>query len=105
MLTDSDEESPFIAEDTLSWDDGCDISLDVVRSVVTAGTVGNSRFTLDDGGAIVRSGTAEVLKDVNREGDDPAGDDIGDGPVPIKLGRGCRAKIRSRKYGAEWELQ
>lgn len=100
----SDEESPFITEDALSWDDGCDVPLDVVKSAVTTGTVDDGRFALDGSGAIVRNGTAEVLEDVNGEGNDPADDDIDDEPVPVTLGRGRRAKIGSKKYGVEWEL-
>ena len=54
--------------------------------------------------AIVQNGTAEMLKDVNGEGNDPADDDIGDEPVPVTLSRRCHAKIGSNKYGVEWEL-
>ena len=49
----SDEESPFITENTLSWNDGCDVPLDVVESVVTTGTIDDSWFTLNDSGAVV----------------------------------------------------
>ena len=45
-----------------------------------------------------------MLEDVNGEGNDPADDDIGDEPIPVKLGHGCHAKIGSKKYGVEWEL-
>ena len=95
----SNEESPFITKDALSWDDGCDVPLDVVKSVVTTGTVDNGQFALDGSGTIVRNGTTEVLEDVDGEGNDPA-----DEPVPVTLGRGRRAKIGSKKYGVEWEL-
>ena len=100
----SDEESPFITKDTLSWDNGCDVPLDVVKSVVTTGTVDDGWFALDGSSTIVQNGTMEVLKDVDGEGNDPADDDINDESVPVTLGRGRRAKIGSKKYGVEWEL-
>ena len=61
-------------------------------------------FAPNDSGAIVQNGTVEVLEDVNGEGNDPADDDIGDEPIPVKLGHGRHAKIGSKKYGVEWEL-
>ena len=90
----SDEESPFITEDTLSWDDGCDVPLDVVKSVVTTSTVDDGQFALDGSSTIVWNGTTEVLEDVDGEGNDPADDDIDDELVPVTLGR--------RHH--EWEL-
>ena len=100
----SNEESPFITEDTLSWDDRSDVPLDVAKSVVTTSTVDDGQFALDGSGTIVWNGTTEVLEDVDGEGNDPTDDDIDDEPVPVTLGRGRRAKIGSKKYGVEWEL-
>ena len=97
----SNEESPFITEDALSWDDGCDVPLDVVKSVVTTSTVDDGQFALNGSSTIVWNGTAEVLKDVDGEGNDPADDDIDDEPVPVTLSCGHRAKIGSKKYGVE----
>ena len=48
----TDKESPFIAEDALSWEDECD-TLDVVKLVITTGTTDNCQFTLNDGSTIV----------------------------------------------------
>ena len=98
----SDEGSTFITKDTLSGDDGCDVLFDVVKSVVTTGTIDDSQFT--NSSAIVQNGTMEVLKDVNGEGNDPANYDIGDEPIPVKLGHGHCTKVGSKKYGVEWEL-
>ena len=42
----------------------------------TGGTVDDGRFALDGSGTIVRNGTAEVLEDVDGEGNDPADDDM-----------------------------
>ena len=52
----------------------CDVPLDVVKSVVTTGTVDDGRFALDGSSTIVQNGTAEVLEDVDGEGNDPADD-------------------------------
>ena len=94
----------WLTSSSLRWDDGCDVPLDVIKSVVTTGTVNDGQFALDGSGTIVQNGTAEVLEDVDGEGNDPADDDIDDEPVPVTLGRGHRAKIGSKKYGVEWEL-
>ena len=72
---------------SLRWDDGCDVPLDVVKSVVTTGTVDDGRFALDGSSTIVWNGTAEVLEDVDGEGNDPTDDDIDDEPVPVTLSR------------------
>ena len=81
--------------------DGCDILLDVVQSVVTTG-ICDVGFTLDVLGVIIHTGTAEVLKDVDGEGDDAADLD-NQTMVVTELGCKCCAKIHPKQYKADWE--
>lgn len=77
-----------------SPDDGSDIPIDVVRStVMSEGVVVDEGFAIDDHGAIIRTGVAEGLEEVEEV------EKVG----PVVLGRGRRAKVGTTKYGAEWE--
>lgn len=89
------EEMPFPDDGDDTALDGSDVPLDVVRSLVTTG-VCDAGFLLDGAGGIVRTGAAEILEDVDEEGDLPAA-------LDKQLGRGHRAKTGSTRYGAEWE--
>ena len=75
-------------------DDGSDIPIDVVRSaVMSEGVVVDEGFAIDDDGAIIRTGVAEGLEEIEEV------ENVG----PAVLGRGRRAKVGTKKYGAEWE--
>ena len=90
-----DDEPVFSVE--TDQDDGCDIPINVVRSVVMAeGPLDG--YKLDEEGSIVRTGIAE-------DSEQQTGDD-GESSVILPaadLGRGRRVKIGSKRYDAEWE--
>jgi len=74
--------------------DGSDIPIDVVRSaVMLEGVVVDEGFAIDDHGTIIRTGIVEGLEEIEEVGN------VG----PVVLGRGCREKVGTKKYGAEWE--
>ena len=67
----------------------------ILHSTTSTGTIllhNLLHFTLNDNSAIVQNGTAEVLEDVNGEGNDSADDAIGDGPIPVRTHGGIREK-------------
>ena len=64
-------------------------------SLVTTG-VCDAGFLLGGTGGIVCTGAAEILKDVDKEGDLPAA-------LDKQLSCGHCAKTGSTHYGAEWE--
>jgi hypothetical protein len=87
---DLDDEPTFSIE---TPDDSCDIPIDIVRSAVMSdGVVSAEGFAIDDEGGIIRTGVAEET-----EGDE------GENASPVELGRGRRARVGTKKYGAEWE--
>ena len=87
---DLDDEPTFSIE---APDDSCDIPINIVRSAVMSdGVVSAEGFVIDDEGGIVRTGVAEETEW-----------DEGENASPVELGRGRRARIGTKKYGAEWE--
>jgi hypothetical protein len=63
---------------------------------MAGGSVTNKGFAMDGRGVVVRIGAAEELEEIEEaEGVDEI--------VPVELGRGRRAKVGSKRYGAEWE--
>ena len=55
-------------------------------------------------GVVVRTSAAEVLEDVDGDGDDVADLDAQAAPVLAASGRGCRKKYGATRYeGADWE--
>jgi hypothetical protein len=86
-------------DDNGGINDGCDIPVDVVQSVVMSeGIVAKNRFffALDGKGNIVRTGIAEDVEEII---------ELEELEVvkSTKLGHGHCAKTGSRKYGADWE--
>jgi len=74
-------------------DDSCDILIDIIRSTVMSdGVVSAEGFAIDNEGGIIRTGVAEETER-----------DEGENASPVELGRGRRARVGTKKYGAEWE--
>jgi hypothetical protein len=92
--TDVSDELPFSAE-IEGEDDGCDIPVNVIRSVIMSeGSVIVEGFWNNDGGCIVRMGNAENFEDSMEDENDLA---------PIVLGPGRHAKTGATRYGVDWE--
>jgi len=91
------DDEPAFPDDDGGINDGCDIPVDVVQSVVMSeGIVAKNGFALDSEGNIVRTGIAEDVEEII---------ELEELEVvqSTELGRGRRAKTGSRKYGADWE--
>jgi len=91
------DDEPAFPDDDGGINDGCDIPVDVVQSVVMSeGIVAKNRFALDGEGNIVRTGIAEDVEEII---------ELEELEVvkSTELGRGHCAKTGSRKYGADWE--
>jgi hypothetical protein len=90
-----DDEPTFSPE----AEDGSDIPIDVVRSVVIAGRCVVDRYKIDEEGSIIRTGVAE---DSEAEIDE-ANSEAGVIMLAANLGCGHRSKVGSKRYGADWE--
>jgi hypothetical protein len=66
----------------------------VIKStIISKGIISNKDFTINNHGAIIRTGITEGLEEIEEA------ENVG----PVVLGRGRRAKVGTKKYGAEWE--
>jgi hypothetical protein len=89
-----DDESAF-PDDNEGINDGCDIPVDVVQSVVMSeDIVAKNRFVLDGEGNIIRTGIAEDVEEII---------ELEELEVvkSTELGHGDCAKTSSRKYRAD----
>jgi hypothetical protein len=91
------DNEPAFSADIQGEDDGCDIPVDIIRSVIMSeGSVVAEGFKIDDRGSIVRMGDVEEFGGAGEK------DEENELP-PVVLGRGHRAKIGSMRYDADWE--
>lgn len=91
-----DDELAFPNDDG-GINDGCDIPVDVVQSVVMLeGIVAKNGSVLDSKGSIVRTGIAEDVEEIIEL------EEL-DVVQSTELGCGHHAKTGSRKYRADWE--
>ena len=91
------DDEPTFPDDDGGINDGCDIPINIVESVVMSeGIVAKNGFALDSEGSIVRTGIAEDVEAIiELEESNVAG--------PTELGRGRHTKTGSKRYGADWE--
>ena len=71
---------------------------------MTTSVCTDATFGVDALGVVVHTGTAEVLENVDGDGDDVANLDAQAAPVLAASGRSCRKKYGATHYeGADWE--
>ena len=91
-------------EASVDESEGCDVSIDVLRSAVISGVCADPTFGLNDLGIVVHTGAAEVLKDHNGDGNGVVDLDSRPAVVSAESGHGYCKKFGATCYeGADWE--
>ena len=85
-------------------EEGCDVPIDILQLVVTTSACADATFGVDTSGVVIRTGAAEVLEDVDGDGNDVTDLDAQATPVLAASGHRCCKKYGATHYeGADWE--